>query len=213
MGAKVTSASLLHDSAEVCFKQDDSILELDLGSKLGRDLPLITVVKLTLDSRVKRSENQAIQIDGQTPATVLAEMATTRQCTVRNYRWMEKFVEWKHNKYIHNWSSLEAVASWDINVLEAGDYLVSIEYSCEYESANSEWVLSCGDESITFVTFESGFDSTKAERRRPARQRDFTATLGVLNIPDKGINQIQLTPRKIVGNGIGVKRITLIPYY
>ncbi len=211
LGAEVMQASLLHNAAEVDFAQHGSILELTLGSKHGRDLPFITVVKLTLDQPAKVA-SQATQIDGLTPSTLLAEMATTEGCKHSDYRWMEKFGEWKHDYFIARWSSEDAVATWDINVLEAGDYLVSLEYSCENEAADSEWVLSCGDESITFVTFESGFDSTKSFQPGPPRYRNFTVTLGVLNIPNAGLNQLQVSPRFLKGKGIGLKGIRIEPY-
>jgi hypothetical protein len=97
-------------------------------------------------------------------------------------------------------------------VLDPGAYLVRIEYSCEEESVNSEWVLSCGDESITFITYESGFDSDKTFQPGPPRQRNFTIQLGVLKFPKQGSQQLKLSPRKLIGEGIGVKAITLKPY-
>jgi alpha-L-fucosidase len=211
LGAKVTAASFLGNSAAVGFSQDGSILEVNLGSQVGRELPLISVVKLTLDAPAN-VKNQATQIDGLTSATLLAEMATTDGCEVNEHRWMEKFGEWKHDYFVEKWASEDAQATWDINVLEAGEYLVSLEYTCEDEAANSEWVLSCGDESITFVSLESGFDPSKSFQPGPARQRNFTVTLGVVNIPVKGINQLQLKPRNLIGKGIGVKGISFKPY-
>lgn len=211
LGSNVASAKILHDSSEVKFTQESSVLELNLGCAAGRDLPMITVVKLTLDAPAK-VKNQAKQIDGLTPATLLAEMSTPEGCKVNERRWMEKFGEWKHNYYVEKWGSVDAKATWDINVLEAGDYLVSVAYSCENEAADSEWVLSCGDDSITFVSLESGFDPNKSFQPGPARERDFELTLGVLNISKEGLNQIQITPRTLLGKGIGLKGITLKPY-
>lgn len=211
LGAKVVQASLLQDASAVDFTQDGSILELNLGSKVGRDLPLISVVKLILDQPAQVT-TPATQIDGLTPVTLLAEMATTEGCKHSDYRWMEKFGEWKHDYFIGRWGSEDAVATWDINVLEAGDYLVSIEYSSENDAAGSEWVLSCGDESITFVTFESGFDSTKSFQPGPPRYRNLSVSLGVLNIPNAGLNQLQVTPRLLKGEGIGLKGIRIEPY-
>ncbi|MDQ8196469.1 hypothetical protein QEH59_18715, partial [Coraliomargarita sp. SDUM461004] len=161
LGANVTGASLLHDSSTVAYQQKGTVLEVNLGSQVGREMPLIPVVKLTLDGPVQVS-NQATQIDGITTATLLAEMSTVEDCAIEESRWMEKFGEWKHDYYVEEWQSEDAKAVWDLNVLAAGEYLVSIEYSAENDAADSEWVLSCGDESITFVSFESGFDSNKS---------------------------------------------------
>lgn len=211
LGAGVKSAAFLHDSSEVKYTQENGLLELDLECAAGRDLPMIPVVKLTLDAPAK-VENQATQVDGLTPANLLAEMSTPEGCKIGERRWMEKFGEWKHDYFVEKWDSEEAKVTWDVNVLEAGDYLVSVEYSCENEAADSEWVISCGDESITFVSLESGADSKKAIQPGPPRQRNFAVTLGVINIPEKGANQIQITPRNLIGKGIGVKGVTLTPY-
>ncbi|MGJ8672725.1 alpha-L-fucosidase [Rubritalea sp.] len=211
LGANIKSAIILDDGSEVEVTEDGSILEVHLGSQVGRDLSIIPVVKLTLDSPAKVT-NQATQVDGLTPVTLLAEMATTDACSEKGYRWMEKFGEWKHDHFIQGWESKDSKVTWDINVLEPAQYSVTVEYSCENDAANSEWILSCGDESITFITFESGADSTKSFQPGPARQRNFKVNLGVLDIPKAGLNQIQVTPRILKGKGIGIKGITLQPY-
>lgn len=211
LGAKVNSATLLHDASEVSYTQEGSILEVNLGSMVGRDMPLITVVKLTLDAPAQVA-NQATQVDGVTSVTLLADMSTVEGCKVKEHRWMEKFGEWKHDYFVEQWTSTDAKAVWDLNVLEAGEYLVSVEYSSENDAINSEWVLSCGDESITFVTYESGFDSTKDFQTGPPRQRNFAVTLGVFEFTKEGLNQLQISPRKLFGKGAGFTGITITPY-
>ncbi len=211
LGVKVTAAEFLHDSAAVGFTQDGSILEVNLGSQVGRDWPLIPVVKLKLYAPAQVTE-QATQIDGLTPATLLAKMASLKGCKVRERRWMEKFGEWKHDYFVQDWKSENAKATWDINVLDAGEYLVSIEYSCENEAAGSEWTLTCGDESMTFVTYESGFDPSKSFQPGPPRERNFKVDLGVLEIPEGGLQQLEITPRNLKGKGIGLVSIRLEPY-
>ena len=222
LGATVKSASLLHDASEVTYSQEGSILELNLGSQFGRELPMISVVKLSLNAPAKVS-NQATQIDGLSPATLLAKMSEVKGCKVKENRWMEKFGEWKHNYYVEDWKSLESNATWDINVLEPGEYMVSVEYSCEFDNSESEWVLSCDDEDITFITVESGYDPHRKSIRigddpnsnpklNKPRQRHFNVDIGVLDIPKAGLNQLKLTPRILKGDGFGVTSIKLKPY-
>jgi len=211
LGAKVKAAAFLHDASPVAFSQKDSMLELKLDSQIGRDLPLIPVVKLQLDAPA-RVKHQATQLDGLTPVTLLPEMADLEGCRVKKRGWMEKFGEWKHDSFVTEWRAPEARAAWALNVLEAGDYLVSLEYSCEEEAVNSEWVLSCGDNSITFITYESGFDSDKKFQPGPPRQRNHRMQLGVLNIPEEGLQHLEVTPRNLIGEGIGIKAVTLEPY-
>ena len=210
-GAKVKSATLLENASSIEFTQNGQVVELTLGSPIGRDLPFISVVKLRLEAPAQIT-NQAKQVDGIHSVTVLAEMAELEGCIVKERRWMEKFGEWKHDYYVQDWECNHSKATWDINVLEAGDYLVTLEYSSENAAQGSEWVLTCAEENITFVTYESGYDSTNEFQHGPPRQRNFTTTLGVLNIPETGLNQLQVTPRNILGEGIGVKGITLTPY-
>jgi len=211
LGAQVTAATFLHDASPVPFSEEGAVLELKPGSSFGRDLPLIPVVKLELDGPAK-VKHQATQLDGLTPVTLLPEMAEVTGCQVKKRGWMEKFGEWKHDSFVQAWKDREANATWDLNVLEAGDYLVSLEYSCEEESVNSEWVLSCGDQSMTFITYESGFDSDKKFQPGPPRQRNYTMQLGVINIPDEGPQTLKISPRNLNGNGIGIKAVRLRPY-
>lgn len=211
LGAKVMTASYLHDASPVAFSENGAILEMTVRSQFKRDLPLIPVVKLELDGPpVVASE--ATQVDGLTAVTLLAKMAEVSGCKVKSHGWMEKFGEWKHDSFVEQWNSPEANATWDLNVLEGGDYQVRLEYSCEEEAANSEWMLSCGDNSITFITYESGFDSDKKFQPGPPRQRNHTMQLGVLNIPDVGLQKIKISPRNLIGRGIGIKAITLTPF-
>ena len=210
-GARVTAASLLHDGSPVDLSQEDAMLELKLGAAYGRGLPLIPVVKLQLDGP-PLVENQASQVDGLTPVTLLAKMADVSGCGVKSHGWMEKFGEWKHDSFVENWKSPQAKASWALNVLEPGDYLVSLEYSCEEEAVNSEWVLSCGDSRITFITYESGFDSDKKFQPGPPRQRNHTLQLGVLRIRESGLQNLEIRPRNLIGEGIGIKAVTLRPF-
>ncbi len=212
LGTQVTAASLLHDSSTVVFSQEGSILEVMLGEVSGRDLPIVPVVKLQLKAPAK-VENHATQVDGFSTVKLLAEMADVEACEITERRWMEKFGEWKHDYFVDQWNSLESLASWDLNVLEAGDYSISLEYSCEPEAANSEWVLSLGDNSLTFITYESGFDSNNSFHRGPPRQRNHSMSLGVLTIPESGLQTLKLIPRNLLGAGIGVKAITLTPFH
>lgn len=211
IGAKATRASFLHDGSPVVFIQKGPILEFELGSQFKRKLPLVPVVKLQLDGPAEVS-NQSTQVDGLAPVTLLAEMADLKKCRVRKYGWMEKFGEWKNEAFVQDWSSPEAEAAWELNVLEAGDYLVSMEYSCEKEAVNSEWTLSCGDDSVTFITYESGFDSDKEFQPGPPRQRNHSMQLGVLKIPETGQQTLKITPRNLIGKGIGIKSLTLRPF-
>ena len=43
---------------------------------------------------------------------------------------MEKFGEWKHVSRVHQWTP-EGKATWTVNVLAPGDYIVDLTYSGE----------------------------------------------------------------------------------
>ncbi|CAA6690023.1 MULTISPECIES: alpha-L-fucosidase [unclassified Lentimonas] len=217
LGARAQSAVLLHDNSKLELSQNGPLIEVSLGSEVGRNLPLIPVIKLSLDAPAKVTD-QAKQVDGLGPVTLHGETANTKGCRVQKERWMEKFGEWVHYEYVAGWQDVDAEASWDLNVIEPGKYMLSLEYACTHENAGSEWVVSSGDESITFVTYESGYDPSKktihkGDAPRGARLRNFTIPLGVLELSESGEAQLKISPRNLVGaGGISIKAVTLEPY-
>ena len=52
------------------------------------------------------------------------------------------------NDYIINWTAPEDYAEWEIEVAQAGEYLVAVEYACKEDQVGSQFLISTKDGSI-----------------------------------------------------------------
>ena len=74
--------------------------------------------------------NHLPALDPEISTEITAHFALTHNCTIQQRRWMEKFGEWKTSQNIHHWKP-GSKATWEVNVLEPGDYLVELNYAGE----------------------------------------------------------------------------------
>lgn len=58
------------------------------------------------------------------------EVATVTGATKKNKRWMEKFGEWRHTNQVSQWKP-GASATWEVDVIQPGDYQVDLTYAGE----------------------------------------------------------------------------------
>ena len=90
---------------------------------------LASVIELELKGAPKADPTWGL--DPEIPTHIEAEFATAEGAKLSKKRWMEKFGEWKHVKQVSDWNSGKGVATWTVDVLEPGDYLVELTYAGE----------------------------------------------------------------------------------
>ena len=86
----------------------------------------IPVVEITLKSKPEVNSIQGI--DPSICSILPADFAKVEQCEKKSKSWMEKFGEWKHVMQISKWSE-NAKATFEVDVLNPGYYLVELNYS------------------------------------------------------------------------------------
>jgi alpha-L-fucosidase len=112
----------------------ESLISIKQGDWVVLELPprapekLVSVIELKLKSEPEVAPAWALDPDFSTE--VLAEFATVENAEKSEKRWMEKFGEWKGIIHAHGWKA-GAKASWEVEVLEPGDYNVELTYSGE----------------------------------------------------------------------------------
>ena len=106
--------------------------------------------------------------------------------------------------FFRNWTSPLDAITWDIEVLQAGDYEVEMHYTCAKEDVGARLELSFGDAQLE-ATVDKPHDPPLRgdEHDRVQRQesyvKDFgTMTLGVISLP-KGRNKLQLRALSVPG--------------
>jgi alpha-L-fucosidase len=89
---------------------------------------LVSVIELECASEPKA--DPVWGIDPNIGVEILTEFATVTGAKQAEKRWMEKFGEWKSVVRVHHWQP-NGKATWEVNVLEPGDYCVHLTYSGE----------------------------------------------------------------------------------
>lgn len=87
---------------------------------------LVSVIQLDLAGAPQADPTWGI--DPAIPTEIECEFATVHGATKEGKRWMEKFGEWKHVVQVTDWQS-DGAATWEVDVLEPGDYRVHLTYS------------------------------------------------------------------------------------
>nr|WP_162024492.1 MULTISPECIES: alpha-L-fucosidase [unclassified Lentimonas] len=126
---KVKSARLLNGTASTELEFDT------LNGWTCFELPalapeaLASVVEVELEGAPVADPTWGL--DPELPTRIEAEFATASGAKLSKERWMEKFGEWKHVKQVSDWNQGKGVATWTVDVLVPGDYLVDLTYTGE----------------------------------------------------------------------------------
>jgi alpha-L-fucosidase len=132
LGTTVESVNL-HTASGRLFPLQWSTLETGVvveGGQLTVDqiTGLASVIEMKLQGEPSIELNAAIHPNIQTVLPV--ELAEVKAAKKAGSRWMEKFGEWKHVTQVSKWRPA-GVASWEVDVLAAGEYHLSLNYRGE----------------------------------------------------------------------------------
>jgi len=121
-----------------------------------------------------------------------------------------------NSSYFVHWSQLEDAIVWDVEVATAGEFDVSIDYTCAAENVGSRVALTFGPSKLE-ATVNEAWDPPLYQNQdtieRPkgeSRMKEFkTMTLGTISL-DLGSGPLKLQATKIPGRGvIDLRRLTL----
>ena len=205
LGTTVCAVSVLPTEATVRYRQDADLVTIDL-SQVDPD-PIVTVLRLRCEES-PQALYQDLQVDGEHPTHLPAEYATCSGVSLHPHRWMETFGEWKKAEQLEQWfAAADAQASWQVNLLTPGRYIVSIDYACTQESEGSEWEISNGSETVRFYALPSG--QISGERRMRYRCVD----CGVITFASGGRQHMTMQPLTGTKPGdIGLRALRLRPW-
>jgi len=123
---KIRTASLLTDegpqSVEITTKNGWTSFHLPSM----RPEKLISVIEVETEGKLEVAEG--FGIDPVFTTTVPVGFAQSEDVNIEHTRWMEKFGEWKHITQAQDWTE-ESKLSWELEVMEAGQYRVDLNYS------------------------------------------------------------------------------------
>ena len=88
----------------------------------------VAVVEVTLKGQPE--VDSGFGIDPVVVTELKSSFATVTGATLQTKKWMEKFGEWKHIEEVTAWQP-GAEATWEVEVLQTGDYQVGLNYAGE----------------------------------------------------------------------------------
>jgi alpha-L-fucosidase len=123
---EILAAKLLGPSKSrtIAFKKTGTWTDLTLPAQSPEKF--IPVIELTLKGNPEVDTTQGI--DPSMETTIPADFAKVEGCTKNSRKWMEKFGEWKHIVQINKWTE-NSKASWEVEVMNSGTYLVELSWS------------------------------------------------------------------------------------
>ncbi len=123
---EILAANLLNGKSTkaVSFKKNGNWIDLTLPGLSPEKF--IAVIEVTLKGKPEIDPTHAI--DPAMETTIPAYFAKVEGCVKNPRQWMEKFGEWKHVVQINKWSE-NAKATWEVDVMKAGTYLIDLTYS------------------------------------------------------------------------------------
>ena len=109
---------------ELSYSRNDQCVIIKLP--LAEPEDFVSVIELELEGEPDVDHTQAL--DPLISSEITAHFADTLNCRTQRKRWMEKFGEWKLVYNINHWDP-GSKATWEINVIEPGDYMVELSYA------------------------------------------------------------------------------------
>lgn len=205
---RVNKAVIMDGDLPVAFLQREDHLLLTLPQTRPSDC-LVPVICLTLDSP-PQAHHQNHLVDGDSRVALLAEYAET-DTVLKRESWMEAFGDWHHLHCLTGWTGPDSTASWPLQVLAPGTYSVQVEYACGLEGDGTEWEVTTAEDTITFLTFDTG-QRQKVEGRR-LRMRFRTVEVGLLHFAKTGHQKLRLRPSSSVPEGpLAIAQLSFLPW-
>ena len=159
LATPIQSATLLglDDPVEISSSKQGEWTVLELPARAPDKL--VSVIEVQFDTAPQ--VDPAWAIDPEMETEVLAEFAEVTGFEKEAKRWMEKFGEWKRVVQVQGFEK-EGNATWNLDVLEPGDYEVSLTYSGEgrlvwsVEVADGEQIQNQQNSSHNYQSFPIG---------------------------------------------------------
>lgn len=123
---RIKSANLLTGAEKkmIRYQREENAVVLDLPPSAPGHF--ISVIEVVIEGEPLVDSTHAL--DPELATEITAHFAALKNCSIQQKRWMEKFGEWKLVHNIHEWNE-DSKATWEINVIEAGVYLVELKYA------------------------------------------------------------------------------------
>ncbi|MCP4312461.1 MAG: alpha-L-fucosidase [Bacteroidetes bacterium] len=148
--------------SEISYSREAQCIVINLPLEEPEDF--VSVIELKIKGEPEVDSKHAL--DPVLSSEISTEFAEAKKCSTQRKRWMEKFGEWKLVHNIHKWEE-GAKATWEVNVIEPGDYLVELTYAgsgrlvWSIESDEGDKVQNQQNSSHIFTSYPMGWMNFK----------------------------------------------------
>ncbi len=113
---------------------------------------------------------------------------TSGNAQVKSLTFSHYFGDWKHTNCVTGMQTMNDSVNFKVNIMDAGDYKVVLEYACPQESARQEGILSVNGANHFFRTLRS------SEFDKSAPLMFIRHTVAITTIRQKGVYTIGVKP-------------------
>lgn len=188
-GAGVTDIHLLGSSSPLRWKKNKNALSIQLPTRLPDDRD--AVVEIDYSGKLRDLSGDRTQtVSRQFPESripvvkaALGGQTETKMITYAHY-----FGDWKHDNLAMGLKDTTDMLTFELNILQPGDYRIRLDYACSHTMAGGEGAVSVAGQTVNFQSLETGeYDSHK-----PLMY--INHSIGLVTIKQAGAYQLTVRP-------------------
>jgi len=148
-----------------------------------------------------------LNMEGQRPLTIGYHAVTTTQIPARDgksHGGVLRSNRYPNCSFFTNWTSLEDKITWEVDILEEGDYDIELFYTCPDHSVGAEFEFTLGESILKGIITEGhdpqlmGMENDRVPRTE-SYIKDFKPILVGTMFLKKGTGTLELQATKIPG--------------
>ncbi|RFS21449.1 alpha-L-fucosidase [Chitinophaga silvatica] len=186
--AKIKSIAILGEKKPLAFKQSDTETQITLPQIWPDERN--TVVEVVYDGyQQDLSQLRTQTVSNYYPQTEIPAVYAifNGEAHIKQYTFSHYFGDWKHENCITDIKKPSDAVIFPLEVEEAGDYKVVLDYACEPESASQQGFVTLLGQQLPFQTLQTG----TSDSHRP--MIFIQHTVGIIHI-EKGKQNLAIRP-------------------
>ncbi|NLR65618.1 alpha-L-fucosidase [Chitinophaga varians] len=187
--AKVKSVKILGTSTTLNFRQQPGETTVQLPVTLPDTRNTVLVMEYG-GNQSDRSQLRTQTVSSQYPQAEIPTVWAIYNGAAKNklFTWSHYFGDWKHDNLAYDMTTPEDALVFPLDIQDAGDYRIVLEYACEQASASQQGVVTLNGQQLPFLTLFTGqFDSHKP-------MMFIRHAIGILHVDKPGINNLTVKP-------------------
>ncbi|MGN7823058.1 alpha-L-fucosidase [Chitinophaga sp. 22536] len=187
--AKVKSVKILGTGTTLNFRQQPGETTVQLPVTLPDTRNTVLVMEYG-GNQSDRSQLRTQTVSSQYPQAEIPTVWAIYNGAAKNklFTWSHYFGDWKHDNLAYDMTTPEDALVFPLDIQDAGDYRIVLEYACEQASASQQGVVTLNGQQLPFLTLFTGqFDSHKP-------MMFIRHAIGILNVDKPGINNLTVKP-------------------